>query len=143
MAVESVHHEIDQCLQFASFGGTRSLVFNEGCKQSTSNCLGKQEARRKDPFHLFYHPQVWRVTIDTERLLTVCSHRYGGKYCGLAEMSGPFDPDTEVNIWTEGLQGNEGVIPTRWIVAKDVEFSVFGDLTYNDKRVTTLRHANT
>lgn len=58
-------------------------------------------------------------------------------------MSGPFDPETEVNIWTEGLQGNEGVIPTRWIVAKDVEFPFFDDLTYNDKRVTTLRHANT
>ena len=71
------------------------------------------------------------------------SHRYGGKYCGLAEMSGPFDPEREVNIWTEGLQGNEGVIPMRWIVAKDVEFSVFDDLTYNDKRVTQLRHANT
>lgn len=58
-------------------------------------------------------------------------------------MSGPFDPEKEVNIWAEGLQGNEGVIPTRWIVAKDVEFSVFDDLTYNDKCVTQLRHANT
>lgn len=56
-------------------------------------------------------------------------------------MSGPFDPEREVNIWTEGLQGNEGVIPTRWIVAKDVEFSAFDDLNYNDKRVTQLRHA--
>lgn len=71
------------------------------------------------------------------------SHRYGGKYCGLAEMSGPFDSERAANIWTEGLQGNEGVIPTRWIVAKDVEFSVFDDLKYNDKRVTQLRHAST
>ena len=71
------------------------------------------------------------------------SHRYCGKYCGLAEMSGPFDPEREVDIWTEGLHGNEGVIPMRWIVAKDVEYSVFDDLTYNDKRVTQLRHANT
>ena len=71
------------------------------------------------------------------------SHRYSGKYCGLAEMSGPFDPQREANIWTEGLQGNEGVIPTRWIVAKDVEFSVFDDLKYNDKPVSQLRHCNT
>lgn len=99
--------------------------------------MGKQKARRKDHFHLLDHPQVWRVPVNGERLLIVCSHRYGGKYCGLAEMSGPFDPETEVNIWTEGLQGNEGVIPTRWIVAKDVEFPFFDDLTYNDKRVTT------
>lgn len=89
--------------------------------------MGKQKARRKDHFHLLDHPQVWRVPVNGERLLIVCSHRYGGKYCGLAEMSGPFDPETEVNIWTEGLQGNEGVIPTRWIVAKDVEFPFFDD----------------
>ena len=62
---------------------------------------------------------------------------------GLAEMSGPFDPEREVDIWTEGFQGNEGVIPTRWIVAKGVAFSVIDDLSYNDKRVTQLRHANT
>ena len=58
-------------------------------------------------------------------------------------MSGPFDSEREVNIWTEGLQGNEGVTPTRWIVAKDVEFSVFDDLTNNDKRnFLSYRHSS-
>ncbi|KAF6221379.1 hypothetical protein HO133_002234 [Letharia lupina] len=86
---------------------------------------------------------AWESRKPGEKIIFMFSitHRYGGKYCGLAEMSGPFDPEREVNIWTEGLQGNEGVIPTRWIVAKDVEFSAFDDLNYNDKRVTQLRHA--
>ena len=104
--------------------------------------MGEQEAGGKDYVHLFHHPQVCCVSIVEENLADhSSSHRFGGKYCGLAEMSGPFDPEREVNCWTEGLQGNEGVIPTRWIVAKDVEFSLFDDLSYNDKRVTQLRHA--
>lgn len=58
-------------------------------------------------------------------------------------MSGPYDPHVDPQFWIAGLRGNEGVIPTRWIVTKDVEFSVFVDLKYRGKFATELRHANT
>lgn len=61
----------------------------------------------------------------------------------MAEMSGPYNPDADPQIWTEGLKGHEGIIPMRWIVIKDVEFSVFDDLRYKEKPVTLLRHGNT
>lgn len=71
------------------------------------------------------------------------SHKHSGKYCGMAEMSGPFNPAVDPQIWTPGLKGNQGIIPLRWIVAKDVAFAVFEDLKYKGKAVTQLRHANT
>ena len=58
-------------------------------------------------------------------------------------MSGPFNPDADPQIWAPGLKGNQGTIPMRWIVAKDVQFSVFNDLKYKGQCVTQLRHANT
>lgn len=88
--------------------------------------------------HRYDFSGIGRILLDEGS-----SHRYGGKYCGLAEMSGPFDPERKLNIWQEGLYGNQGVVPTRWIVAKDIEFSAFNDLTYNNKPVTQLRHGNT
>lgn len=61
----------------------------------------------------------------------------------MAEMCGPFNPDVDPQCWISGLRGSEGVIPLRWIVTKDVDFSVFVDLKYKGKFVTELRHANT
>lgn len=61
----------------------------------------------------------------------------------MAEMSGPFNPAVDPQIWTPGLKGNQGIIPLRWIVAKDVAFAVFEKLKYKGKAVTQLRHANT
>ena len=71
------------------------------------------------------------------------SYKHSGKYCGMAEMSGPFNPAVDPQIWTPGLKGNQGIIPLRWIVAKDVAFAVFEELKYKGKAVTQLRHANT
>lgn len=61
----------------------------------------------------------------------------------MAEMSGPFDPDVDPRIWIPGLKDSQGVIPLRWIVAKDVPFAVYENLRYKGKTVTQLRHANT
>ena len=61
----------------------------------------------------------------------------------MAEMSSPFDPDVDPQIWTPGLKGNQGIIPLRWIVAKDVPFVVFENVKYKGITVTQLRHANT
>jgi hypothetical protein len=58
-------------------------------------------------------------------------------------MSGPYDPKVEPQFWIAGLRGSEGIIPTRWIVTKDVDYSLFVDLKYRGKFVTELRHANT
>lgn len=73
----------------------------------------------------------------------VGSHLYSGKYCGMAEMSGPYDPNVDPQSWIAGLKNSEGIIPMRWIVTKDVDFTLFVDLKYRGKPVTDLRHANT
>lgn len=61
----------------------------------------------------------------------------------MAEMSGPYDPDVDPQFWIAGLAGSEGIIPIRWIVTKDVDYSALVDLKYKGKFVTQLRHANT
>jgi len=61
----------------------------------------------------------------------------------MAEMSGPYDPIAQSHLWQEKKDDIKGVIPIRWIVAKDVTFSAFNDLAYRGKPVTQLRHANT
>ncbi len=61
----------------------------------------------------------------------------------MAEMSGPYDPNVDPQFWIVGLRGSEGIIPMRWIVTKDVDFSLFVDLRYRGILVTELRHANT
>ena len=72
-----------------------------------------------------------------------CSAQYGGKYCGMAEMNGPYIPDAYPQMWINELHGHIGVIPIKWIVVKDVDFSRFDDLKYREQAVTQLRHANT
>ena len=69
---------------------------------------------------------AWEARKPGEKVMVLCSftHKYGWRGVG----------------W---LYGNEGMIPTRWIVAKDIEFSAFDDMTYNNKPVTQLRHGNT
>lgn len=61
----------------------------------------------------------------------------------MAEMSGAYNPDADPQFWIAGLRGSEGIIPMRWIVTKDVDFSAFMDVKYRGNFVTELRHANT
>ncbi len=63
-------------------------------------------------------------------------------FSGMAEMGGPFDPNADPRTWIKGLKDMKGVIPVHWIVAKDVEFSVFDHLKHNSQRVTETRNAN-
>ena len=56
---------------------------------------------------------------------------------------GPYDPDGDTPYWKRFDGAVRGVIPVRWIVTKDVPYSTFDDLLYNNQKVTQLRHANT
>ncbi|KAL2040968.1 hypothetical protein N7G274_006426 [Stereocaulon virgatum] len=90
---------------------------------------------------------AWEDRQEDEKIIFMFSithsHKHSGKYVGMAEMSGPFNPDADPQIWAPGLKGNQGTIPMRWIVAKDVQFTAFNDLKYKGQCVTQLRHANT
>lgn len=57
-------------------------------------------------------------------------------------MSGAYDPVSNPEIWTEDMQVNEGSLPIRWIVAKDVPFPVFDGQKHNETAVTMMRHGN-
>lgn len=57
-------------------------------------------------------------------------------------MSGPYNPDFNPQIWTQDMQENEGSIPLRWLVAKEVAFSVFDGQKQNETPVTMMRHGN-
>lgn len=56
---------------------------------------------------------------------------------------GSYDPDGDTPYWKRFDGAVRGVIPVRWIVTKDVPYSTFDDLLYNNQKVTQLRHANT
>lgn len=73
----------------------------------------------------------------------VDSHKHKGKFVGMAEMAGPYDPTADPRFCNEKKEGVKGAIPVRWIVAKDVPFSAFNELEYRGKPITQLRHANT
>lgn len=53
--VQGLHHEVNKRLEPASFGSERSLVFDQGCKQSLANCVGEQKVGREDNLLVFNH----------------------------------------------------------------------------------------
>lgn len=61
----------------------------------------------------------------------------------MAEVVGPLDVGADSGLWTDKKHGAHGLIPVRWIVAKDVPFSKFQDLRYHEQHVTQVRHGNT
>lgn len=106
--------------------------------------MGAEEREREDNFPLQYNQRVCtapfletKPTADHDN-----SHKHNGKYCGMAEMSGPYNPDFNPKIWTGEMQGNEGSIPLRWLVAKEVLFPVFDGQKHNETPVTMMRHGN-
>ncbi|KAL6717507.1 hypothetical protein ACLMJK_005422 [Lecanora helva] len=90
---------------------------------------------------------AWEGKKGNERIILIFSMKHGlshgGKYCGMAEMSGPYQADADPHVFVKELEGKQGIIPIHWILAKDIDFSVFADLKYKGKQVTQLRHANT
>ena len=117
-------------------------------KQGPSRSMGKETTRSKDLVHLVDHSQVEWPHAAFEASIgkvadTSCSQRHRSKFCGLAEMSGPWDPHARVPSFLEGAREAKGLIPIRWLVAKDVPFSAFDGIEYRRQSVCLLRHVNT
>ncbi|TKA69318.1 hypothetical protein B0A49_07884 [Cryomyces minteri] len=51
------------------------------------------------------------------------------KYCGVAEMKGPFNPDAISDFWDNG-QVMKGSIPLTWIFCKNVPFHLFRSIIH-------------
>ncbi|KAI9880440.1 MAG: hypothetical protein M1830_003082 [Pleopsidium flavum] len=95
-----------------------------------------------------------------QKIILIFSVNGSQKYCGMAEMSGPVNPDARPTIWVDGqFRGYEPVkvqrpmmwliadrraFQVRWIVCKDVSFALFQNMRNsqnNNLPVTTLRDA--
>ena len=104
----------------------------------------EQEEGREDHFAVFDPEEVRSISPSTMGTPSnmVFSSKHGGKYCGMAEMCGPYNADANPQTWIEGLKGKQGVIPLDWIVVKDVAYSAFANVQHRKRPVTDVRHAN-
>lgn len=117
-------------------------------KQGTSRSMGKETSRSQDFVHLVHHSQVEAFIAGFDVSIgkaadTSCSQRHRSKFCGLAEMTGPWDAYARVPLFLEGAREAKGSIPVRWLVTKDVPFSAFDGIEYRRQSVCLLRHVNT
>ena len=76
-------------------------------------------------------------------IITKGSHKYNGKSCGMAEMAGLCDPDTNAPICAGVQRGVKGAILVRWLLEKDLLLTQIDDLKYHGQPIGQLRHANT
>ena len=107
--------------------------------------MAEEEAERENHLAVLNHSQVLpnSALLGSRYLLTQKSLKHSGKYLGIAEVIGPLDREAHCDIWTEKKYGTQGIVPVRWIVAKDVPFARFHDLRYHQQHVTQVRHGNT
>lgn len=78
----------------------------------------------------------WQRTLIP--LLILVLMKQSDRFCGLAEMSGPYDPQAKAPNWERPWDQAKGIIPIRWLVVKDVPFSAFEDLTHSMYRSKTF-----
>ncbi|EME84477.1 uncharacterized protein MYCFIDRAFT_173460 [Pseudocercospora fijiensis CIRAD86] len=88
--------------------------------------------------------KIWDMRHDTnEKVLMLFSVNGSKKFCGLAEMSGPWDPDTPVEGWEVNPAASKpscSSIPLTWIYIKDVSYFHFSHIRqqHNDHPVGNM-----
>ncbi|KXT07790.1 hypothetical protein AC579_4298 [Pseudocercospora musae] len=88
--------------------------------------------------------KIWDLRLDTnEKVLMLFSVNGSKKFCGIAEMSGPWDPNTPVDGWEvnpAAMKPCVGSIPLTWIYIKDVSYFHFSHIRqkHNDHPVGNM-----
>ncbi|KXT03646.1 hypothetical protein AC578_5131 [Pseudocercospora eumusae] len=88
--------------------------------------------------------KIWDMRLDTnEKVLMLFSVNGSKKFCGIAEMSGPWDPNTPVDGWEVNPAAAKpcvGSIPLTWIYIKDVSYFHFSHIRqkHNDHPVGNM-----
>ncbi|KAK3638348.1 hypothetical protein LTR56_013177 [Elasticomyces elasticus] len=79
--------------------------------------------------------KVWESRRDPkEKVFFLFSINGQKQFCGLAELSGPWDPEALVEGWTDPSGGFEGTFPLTWHYVKNVPYARFDGLTHGDKK---------
>ncbi|TKA78560.1 hypothetical protein B0A55_02803, partial [Friedmanniomyces simplex] len=78
--------------------------------------------------------KVWAARRESsEKVLFLFSINGQKQYCGLAEMCGPWDPETLTEGWTDPSHGFKGTFPLTWIYVKNVPYARFAELKHGEK----------
>ncbi|KAK3618943.1 hypothetical protein LTR22_026175 [Elasticomyces elasticus] len=78
--------------------------------------------------------KVWESRRDPkEKVFFLFSINGQKQFCGLAELSGPWDPEALVEGWTDPSGGFEGTFPLTWHYVKNVPYARFDGLTHGEK----------
>ncbi|KAK0338257.1 hypothetical protein LTR91_015167 [Friedmanniomyces endolithicus] len=77
---------------------------------------------------------VWNARREpTEKVFFLFSINGQKQYCGLAEVCGPWSPDTLIEGWTDPSCGFVGSFPLTWIYVKNVPYARFAALKHGEK----------
>ncbi|KAK4545924.1 hypothetical protein LTR36_002488 [Oleoguttula mirabilis] len=79
---------------------------------------------------------VWDARQDAgEKVLFLFAVNGSKQYCGLAEMSGPWDPSGHIDGWAEKTSGagSVGTIPLTWLFIKNVGYDKFQGVSQERK----------
>ncbi len=117
----------------------KSLVHKRRSQQCLAAGLGKNACIRKDYFPIHSRPWVSQKHQYTDGYCLYCAR---GRFLGMAEMTGPYEPYARPIFSADKRRDTVGVIPMQWLVAKDVPFSFFDHLRHGQVPVTEVRHAN-
>ncbi|KAI5361914.1 Putative YTH domain containing protein [Septoria linicola] len=91
----------------------------------TSIRLGKYSVMAKISERIM---SVWNERVDaSEKVLFLFSVNGSKKFSGLAEVSGPWDPNSFIEGWAENSEthGSSGSFPVTWVFVKDVSYHHF------------------
>ncbi|KAK3110396.1 hypothetical protein LTR53_015364 [Teratosphaeriaceae sp. CCFEE 6253] len=78
--------------------------------------------------------QIWDARVeDTEKVFFLFSINGTKQYCGLAEVSGPWNPNMQVEGWTDPSSGFVGSFPLTWNYVKNVPYARFAHLKHGEK----------
>lgn len=117
----------------------KSLVNKRRSQQCLAGGLGEDACVRKDYFPIHSRPRVSQKHQYTDGYCLYCAR---GRFLGMAQMTGPYEPYVRPIFSAEKWRDTVGVIPMQWLVAKDVPFSFFDHLRHGQVPVREVRHAN-
>ncbi|KAK3676055.1 hypothetical protein LTR78_004247 [Recurvomyces mirabilis] len=78
--------------------------------------------------------KIWDARKDKqEKVLLLFAVTSSGQFCGVAEMSGPWDKNHSIEGWNDDTHESVGSIPVTWIYVKNVTFGKFNHLRTGKK----------